>query len=66
MSTPLRYVPQEAMIWKDAKGRPTAVVEMTIRTIEGMFLLKPTTRNTSLILGVVGRAKERLDFELYG
>ena len=66
MSTPLRYVPQEAMIWKDAKGRPTAVVEMTIRTIEGMFLLKPTTRNTSLILGVLGRAKERLDFELYG
>ena len=66
MPTPLRYVPQDAKIWKDTKGRPIAVVEMTIRTILGLFLLKPTTRNTSLILGVLGRAKEQLDFELYG
>ena len=66
MPTPLRYVPQDAKIWKDGKGRPIAVVEMTIRTILGMFLLKPTARNTSLILGVLGRAKKTLDFELYG
>ena len=64
MSTPLRYVPEEAKLWKDVQGRAIAVVEMTIRTILGMFLLKPTPRNTSLILGVLGRAKKTLDFEL--
>ncbi len=62
MPTPLRYVPQDAKIWKDGKGRPIAVVEMTIRTLLGLFLLKLTTRNASLILGVLGRAKEQHDF----
>ena len=32
----------------------------------GVYLLKPTDRNRSLILGVLGRAQEQLDFELYG
>ena len=66
MPTPLRYVPQDAKIWKDGKGRPIAVVEMTIRTLLGLFLLKRTTRTASLIPGVLGRAKGQLDFELYG
>ena len=66
MSTPLRYIPEEAKVFTDTRGRPIAVVEVTIRTLLGIFLLKPTTRNTSLILGVLGRAQERLDFELYG
>ena len=35
MSTPLRYVPEDAKIFKDAMGRPIAVVEMTIRTRTG-------------------------------
>jgi hypothetical protein len=66
MPTPLRYVPQEALLWEDAQGRPIAVVEITIRCILGTYLLKPTERNTSLIKGVIGRAQDKLDFELYG
>ena len=66
MSTRLRFVPEEAKLWKDRKGRPIAIAEVTIRTLLGMFLLLPTPPNTKLILGVLGRAQERLDFELYG
>ena len=66
MPTPLRYVPEEAKLWEDSQGRPIAVVEITIRCILGTYLLKPTETNTSLIKGVIGRAQEKLDFELYG
>ena len=66
MSTPYRFIPDEAKRWKDSQGQPIAVVEVTIRTILGIYLLKPTPRNKSLILGILGRAKERLGFELYG
>jgi hypothetical protein len=66
MSTPYRFIPEEAKRWTDRQGRPIAVVEVTIRTILGFYLLKPTGQNTRLILGVLGRAKELLDFELYG
>ena len=66
MPTPLRYVPEEAFLWEDSQGRPVAVIEITIRCILGTYLLKPTERNTSLIRGVIGRAQEKLDFELYG
>ena len=66
MSTPLRFIPDEAKRFKNRSGESIAVVEITIRTILGIYLLKPTPRNKSLILGVLGRAKERLDFELYG
>lgn len=64
MPTPLRYIPPDHL-WKDAKGRPTTVVEITIRTTQGRFLLKPTPKHTSRILGVLGRAQKNLDFELY-
>ena len=66
MSTPLRFIPDEAKRFKNRSGESIAVVEITIRTVLGIYLLKPTSRNKSLILGVLGRAKERLDFELYG
>lgn len=66
MSTPLRFIPEQAKCFFDRRGEPIAVVEITIRTIMGVYLLKPTDRNRSLILGVLGRAQEQLDFELYG
>ena len=66
MTTPLRFIPDDAKRWTDTRGRPIAVVEVTIRTIQGRFLLAPTERNKSLILGVLGRALKLHDFELYG
>ena len=65
MPKPLQYLPEEAKLWTDSKGRPIAIAEVTIRTIMRMFLLKPTRQNTNLILGVLGRAQERYDFEIY-
>jgi hypothetical protein len=66
MSTAYQFIPDEAKRWTDRYGRPIAVVEVTIRTVGGMYLLTPNARNASLIRGVLGRAQERLDFELYG
>ena len=66
MSTPLRFIPEEAKRWTNKAGEPIAVVEVTIRTLLGIYLVKPTDRNRSLILGVLGRAQERIGFELYG
>ncbi len=60
MSTPYRFIPEEAKRWTDHNGQPIAVVEVTIRTILGIYLLKPTLENTSLILGILGRAKALL------
>ena len=66
MSTPLRFIPDSAKRWTNASDERIAVVEVTIRTILGIYLLKPTERNRSLILGVLGRAQAQLGFELYG
>ena len=66
MPSPKRFIPEEAKLWTDQKGRPIAVVEVTIRTIQGRYLFLPTERHTSLIRGVIGRALSMLDFELYG
>ncbi len=65
MPSPLQFVPDSAKKWTDAKGRPIAIAEVTIRTVMGMFLLKPTAQNRDLILGVLGRAQAVYDFELY-
>ncbi len=65
MPSPLQFVPDSAKKWTDAKGRPIAIAEVTIRTVMGMFLLKPTPQNRDLILGVLGRAQALYDFELY-
>ena len=65
MTSQLRFIPDEAKLWTDSKGRPIAIAEVTVRTVQGRFLLQPTPDNTRLILGVLGRAQARLDFELY-
>ena len=61
MPSPLQFVPDSAKKWTDAKGRPIAIAEVTIRTVMGMFLLKPTPQNRGLILGVLDAA--RPDFQ---
>ena len=66
MPYPLRYIPQEALRWVDEQGRKYAIVEITIRALQGRYLLLPTEKTTSLILGVLGRAQALLDFPLFG
>jgi len=66
MARKLRFIPEDSKLWQDDQGRPYAIVEVTVRTIMGMYLLKPTPRNTALILGVLGRAQHELDFEYFG
>ena len=65
MAAPLRFIPEETKLWTDPKGRPIAIAEVTIRTSQGRYLMKPTPENTDLLLGVIGRAQAVLDFELY-
>ena len=65
MASHLQFVPEEAKKWNDSKGRPIAIAEVTVSVIMRMFLLKPTPRNTELILGVIGRAQAKYDFEIY-
>jgi len=66
MPTPLRFIPDEIKLWTDSKGRPIAIVEVTIRTVLGMFLLVPKPKHVRILLGVLGRALQTLDFELFG
>jgi hypothetical protein len=49
MAAPLRFIPEEAKLWTDQKGRPIAIAEVTIRTIQGRYLMKPTPENTDLL-----------------
>ena len=65
MAKHLQYVPDEAKKWTDSKGRPIAIAEVTVSVIMRMFLLKPTPHITELILGVIGRAQQIYDFEIY-
>ena len=58
MTTPLRFIPEEAKLWTDHKGRPIAIAEVTIRTIQGRYLMKPTPENTDLLLGVISEGLE--------
>lgn len=48
MARKLRYVP------------PDSFVEITVRTLQGRFLLKPSPQLNDLVLGVLARAQERL------
>ena len=66
MPSPLRFVPDAAKIWKDSDGNPIAIAEVTIRTIQGRYLMRPSSRGTSLILGVLAKAQQRYNFSLYG
>ncbi len=45
MSRPLRYMP-----------RPKTTFEITIRTIHGRFLLRPSKQLNEIVLGILGRA----------
>ena len=66
MPNPLRFIPSDAKLWTDPEDQSIAIAEVTTRTVQGRFLLKPTPRHRSLILGVLGRAQERYGFQLYG
>ncbi len=66
MPSPLRFVPNAAKLWKDPAGNPIAIAEVTIRTIQGRYLMRPSARSTSLVLGVIAKAQERYSFPLYG
>lgn len=65
MGRPLRFIPDEAKLWFDKKGERIAIVVGTVRCIQGRYLLEPTERINSLILGVLGRAQHEIGFELY-
>ena len=45
---------------------PWQPVEITARTVQGRYLLRPTLEINELILGVLGRAKERYGVRVYG
>jgi hypothetical protein len=66
MPSPLRFVPDTAKIWKDSNGNPIAIAEVTIRTIQGRYLMRPCPRSTTLILGVIAKAQQRYKFPLFG
>jgi hypothetical protein len=54
-----RYLPDYIKLWLDHRGRRIAIVEITLRTLLRMFLLRPTHQNTELIRGVIGRAQAK-------
>ncbi len=45
--------------------RPKTTFEITIRTIQGRFLLRPSKKLNEIILGVLGRALSRYNVELH-
>jgi REP element-mobilizing transposase RayT len=53
MSRHLRFVPEGG-----------GLVEVTCRTIQGRFLLRPSQQLNDIILGVLGRAQERHPLEI--
>lgn len=54
MSRPLRY-----------QERPGALFEVTDRTLQGRFLLRPSAKLNDLVLGVIGRALTLYPVQLY-
>jgi hypothetical protein len=66
MSRPLRFIAEEYRNWTDAYGQETAVVEITIRIVLAMFLLKPTPQSRFLMVGVIAHVQRRLKFDIYG
>ncbi len=66
MPRPLRFIPEDYLNWTDSYGRPIAVVEVTIRTLLGMFLLKPTRQTRDLTVGIMAHVQESLKFDIYG
>jgi hypothetical protein len=66
MSRPLDFVPEDYKNWPDSYGQEIAVLEITIRTVLGMFLLKPKLQNCSLIVGIMEDVQRPLKFDIYG
>jgi hypothetical protein len=54
MARPLRFVP------------PGSLVEVTLRTLHGRLLLRPSSRANDLIVGVIGRAQRRYGIAIHG
>ena len=54
MSRRLRFIPEGG-----------ALVEVTCRTVQGRFLLRPTSKLCSLVIGVLARARRIYSVELH-
>ena len=54
MARPLRFVP------------PRSLVEVTLRTLHGRLLLRPSSRVNDLIVGVIGRAQRKYGVLIHG
>lgn len=54
MARPLRFLPRGSLI------------EVTLRTLHGRLLLRPSARANDLILGVVGRAQRKYQMQIHG
>ena len=55
MGRRLRYIPPEGCL-----------VEVTNRTIQGRFLLRPSAELNMLVVGILGRAQRLYDVEIHG
>ena len=53
MPRPLRFLPTGAL------------VEVTLRTVQGRFLLRPSARLNDLVLGVIGRAQRKYGMRIH-
>ena len=53
MPRPLRFLP------------PGAMVEVTLRTVHGRFLLRPSPRLNDLVTGVIGRAQRKYGMKIH-
>ncbi len=62
----LRFIPDEAKLWTDDKGRRIAIVEVTANCIQGRSLLSPGPRRSALFLGVLGQTAKLHDFPVFG
>ncbi|HET9766333.1 MAG TPA: transposase [Thermoanaerobaculia bacterium] len=54
MARPLRFLP------------PGSLVEVTLRTLHGRLLLRPSARVNDLVVGVIGRAQRRYEMRIHG
>ncbi len=48
-----------------AQENGKSTVEITAKTLQGRFLLKPDTHVTSIMIGVIARAKQRFGVEVH-
>jgi len=54
VARPLRFLP------------PDTLVEVTVRTVHGRLLLRPSPRANDRILGVAGRAQRKYSMTIHG